>query len=108
MTAEAIRALETAARSSRHLFRAASLIARMYTEQGRLDQAIEWFERGAEAPASSIEDGRRLLYELGRTLEANNEVARALAVYLELQADAGDYRDLAPRVGRLSKLQAKG
>ncbi len=108
MTAEAIQALEIAARSSRHLFRAASLIGRMYTEQGRLGQAIEWLERAAEAPATSIEDGRRLLYELGRTLEANDEAARALAVYLELQADADDYRDVGPRVERLSKLQAKG
>ncbi len=108
MKVEAIQALETAARSPKFRFDAASLIGRLHKELGKLDQAIEWFERAAESPAASVEDGRALLYELGRTLEASREIARALAVYLELQADAADYRDLPQRIDRLSKLQARG
>jgi hypothetical protein len=41
-------------------------------------------------------------------LESEDETARALAICLELQADAGNYRDIAERVGRLSKVQARG
>ena len=35
-------------------------------------------------------------------------VARALAICLELQAEAGDYRDVAARIDRLAKVQARG
>ena len=48
------------------------------------------------------------LYDLGDTLEAGGETARALAVFLELQADAGDFRDVARRVERLSRVQTGG
>jgi hypothetical protein len=47
------------------------------------------------------------MFELADALERIGESARALAVLLELQADAGDYRDLATRVDRLSKVQAR-
>jgi tetratricopeptide (TPR) repeat protein len=103
MTAECIKALETATRSPRYRFQAASLLGRIHRHDGRNTQAIDWFERAAEAPASSVEAGRALLYELGQALEDEGEAVRALAVYLELQADAGEYRDVAARIKRLSR-----
>jgi hypothetical protein len=33
---------------------------------------------------------------------------RALAICLDLQAQAGDYRDLSARISRLTKAQARG
>jgi hypothetical protein len=36
------------------------------------------------------------------------EVARALAVCMELQSEAGEYRDVAERIDRLTKVQAGG
>ncbi len=42
-----------------------------------------------------------LLYELASVLEANGEGARALAVLLELQAEAGEYRDVSSRLEQL-------
>jgi hypothetical protein len=36
------------------------------------------------------------------------ETARALAVFMELQADAGEYLDVAARVARLSRAQSGG
>ena len=44
-------------------------------------------------------------YELSEALEATGEVARALAICIELQAEAGNYRDVAARVSRLAKVQ---
>jgi hypothetical protein len=99
---------EKAARSPRRRFEAASLAARLYQENGKIPQAIGWFERAAEAPAAIAEAGRAPLYELATTLEANREGVRALAVCLELQTDAGDYRDVRARVDRLTKAQAGG
>ncbi len=42
-----------------------------------------------------------LLYELATVLQANGEGARALAVLLELQAEAGEYRDVSSRLEQL-------
>jgi hypothetical protein len=35
-------------------------------------------------------------------------VARALAICLELQADAGEFKDVATRIERLAKVQTRG
>ena len=105
MADEAVGSLQTAARSPRYRFEAASTLGRLYRDQEDLPHAIEWLERAAEAPAPAVEDGRALLYDLGVTLETARETARALAVFMELQADAGEYRDVSARVDRLSKVQ---
>ena len=105
---ESIQALEAASRAPRLRFQTASLIGRMHRERGMLTQAIEWYERAAQAPAPTADEGHRLLYELAELLESIDETARALAICLELQADAGNYRDIAARVDRLAKVQARG
>ncbi len=108
MLDEATAALKTAVKSPRQRFEAASMLGRMYKEHGDITQAIEWFERAAEAPAPTVDDGRALLYDLGLTLEESGETSRALAVFLELQADSGDYRDVAQRADRLARVQTGG
>jgi tetratricopeptide (TPR) repeat protein len=105
---ECIPALETASRSPRHRFVAASLLGRIYFEGNNVGKAIEWFERAAEAPAPSTDEGQKLLYDLAASLESSGEVARALAIFMELQAEAGSYRDVPARVSRLTKAQARG
>jgi tetratricopeptide (TPR) repeat protein len=105
---ESIEAFEMASRSPRHRFQAATLIGRSYRERGQMPRAIEWFERAAQAPAPTAEEGHMLLYELADALESVGEVARALAICMELHADAGEYRDVAARVDRLAKEQTRG
>ena len=105
---ESIQALQAASRAPRLRFQSASLIGRMYRERSMVPQAIEWFERAAQAPAPTADEGHLLLYELAEMLESVDETARALAICLELQADAGNYRDIAARVDRLAKVQARG
>lgn len=108
MLDEAMNALKTAARSPRQRFEAGILVARLYHERGDTTHAIEWFERAAEAPAPTTEERHALLYDLGATLEEAGETARALAVLLELQAAAGDFRDVQARVVRLARVQTGG
>ncbi len=108
MEDDAIESLKQAARSPRHRFEAGTTLARLFKGRQDLPQAVEWMERAAEAPAPSADAGVALLYELGTTLEGMGETARALAVFMELQADAGDYRDVAARVDRLSRVQTGG
>jgi tetratricopeptide (TPR) repeat protein len=105
---ESIQALQAASRAPRLRFQTGSLIGRMYRERGMLTQAIEWFEVAAQAPAPTADEGHLLLYELADMLESIDETARALAICLELQADAGNYRDIAARVDRLAKVQTRG
>jgi tetratricopeptide (TPR) repeat protein len=108
MVDEAMGSLEVAARSIRHRFRAGALLGKLYMDKGDATRALEWFERAAEAPAPTPAAAHQLLYELASTLEAQGETARALAVFLELHAEAGDYRDLAARLEHLTKVQAEG
>jgi tetratricopeptide (TPR) repeat protein len=108
MEDDAILALKKAAHSPRCRFEAATHLARLFKKRNDMLQAIEWMERAAEAPAPSREAGLGLLYDLGATLEAIGETARALAVFMELQADAGEYRDVPGRVERLSRVQTGG
>jgi tetratricopeptide (TPR) repeat protein len=108
MTREAASSLEIAARSPRHRFSAAWLLGGIRRREGQLQEAIEWLERAAEAPPSTPDEGRGLLYDLGDVLEAAGERARALAVFLELGADAPGYRDVSERVSRLSGVETEG
>jgi tetratricopeptide (TPR) repeat protein len=105
---ECIEAFAIASRSPRHRFQASSLIGRIYRERDQLHEAIEWFERATQAPAATADDGFLLMYELADALEAAGEVSRALAVCMELQANAGQFRDVAERVDRLAKGQTGG
>jgi tetratricopeptide (TPR) repeat protein len=101
MHEEAMKALEVAARSPRHRFRAGAMLAKAYLEAGDQVHAIEWYEHAVEAPAPSLMAHHALLYELASVLQANGEGARALAVLLELQAEAGEYRDVSTRLEQL-------
>lgn len=101
MHEEAMKALEVAARSPRHRFRAGAMLAKAYLDARDPVHAIEWYERAVEAPAPSLMAHHALLYELASVLQAHGEGARALAVLLELQAEAGEYRDVSSRLEQL-------
>jgi tetratricopeptide (TPR) repeat protein len=105
---EAIPLLQAASTTPRLRFGAASILARIFRDRGALSQAIEWFERAAQMPAPTAQDGHVLLFELAEALEAEGETSRALAICMELQADAGNYRDVAARIDRLAKVRARG
>ncbi len=105
---DAVKALELASRSPRQRFDAASMLGRLYLERKDNARAIEWLEKAAEAPAPTPDAGRALLYDLAQTLEAAGESARALAVFVELESESGGFRDVAGRIDRLSKVQARG
>ena len=108
MLDDAIKALEVAVRSPQFRFEAGLILGRMCQEQGVSDKAVSWLELASQVPAPTVEDSRALMYELGEVLEAVGETARALAVFRELQADAGAYRDVGTRVDRLSRVQTGG
>ena len=103
MTAEAIEPLHVAAKSPRCRFEAGGMLARLHRDRGELATAVEWFERAAEAPPDTADAGRALLYDLGDVLQQCGERERALAVFLELEADAPGYGDVTARVAALTR-----
>jgi len=103
-----VAALEAASLAPRLRFVTAAILARICRDRGMNRQAIEWFEKAATAPAPTAGEGHELLYDLADTLEKEGETARALAISLEVQAEAGDYRDMAARIERLTRVQAGG
>ena len=105
---EAIAAFEAAGRVPMMRFQAGTRLGRLHIARGDLARGVESLERAAQAPAPSAEDGYAVMYELADALERLGESARALAVLLELHADAGDFRDVPQRIERLSKVQAGG
>jgi tetratricopeptide (TPR) repeat protein len=105
---ECVPLLLSAAREPAVRFAAASLLGRIFKQGGLTSDAIEWLEQAAEASAPEPSAAHEVLYELADALESAGEPARALAVWLELQADAGVYRDVAARIDRLSNLKARG
>ena len=105
---EALASLQTAVRSPRQRFEAAAALGRLFRRRGEPATAIEWLERAAEAPAPNEDEGRELLYDLGVLLDESGETSRALAVFLELQSEAGDYRDVPTRIDRLARVQTGG
>jgi tetratricopeptide (TPR) repeat protein len=104
----AIDAFKEASRAPSLRFDAAARLARIHRARGLAAQAIEWFERAAEAPAPSADEARLLQYEFADVLESVGETSRALAICMALQSEAGNYRDIGKRVDRLSKVQARG
>ena len=101
-------ALATASDSERYRFPAAALLGRIYRDEGDAVDANDWFERAAAVTAPTPEDGWTLLYHLGTSLDAMEELARALAMFLELQGTAGIYRDVEQRVARLTTILLGG
>jgi tetratricopeptide (TPR) repeat protein len=108
MIDEATTALKNAAQAPSVRFEAASMLARLYKEQGDLPSAIEWFVQASEVPAPAEEEGWALLYDLALTLEEAGEIERALMVLVGLQAEAGTYRDVVERIARLQSKQKGG
>jgi tetratricopeptide (TPR) repeat protein len=99
-----IQALTNASRAPKLRFSTSWLIARLHRDRGEIPQTLEWLERASQAPAPNADDAHQVLYELVEALEKGGENARALAVCMELQAEAPDYRDIAERIDRLTKV----
>jgi tetratricopeptide (TPR) repeat protein len=103
--ADAMSDLQAAARVPAYRFQAAARLGRLYIERGELQPGVDWLERAAEAPAPTRDEGCALLYELADVLERMGETARALAILMELEADAPGYRDIRGRIEQLARSQ---
>jgi len=102
---EAIAELEGAAKVPMLRFRAAAQLGRVYVEGGDIATGVEWLERAAEAPAPTPDEGHAVLYDLAAALQTHGESSRALAILMELDADADGFRDVRDRIAQLTRAQ---
>ncbi|MGE3955093.1 MAG: tetratricopeptide repeat protein [Vicinamibacterales bacterium] len=105
---ESTEPLRRAMRAPGRRFAAASLLSRAYQSLGRTAEAIEWLGHAVDVPGITPPERYDTLHRLADMLEASGEPESALAVCLELQADAGEFRDVTTRIARLSRTQAGG
>jgi tetratricopeptide (TPR) repeat protein len=99
---EALADLQTAAAQPRTRARAAAELGRLYNGRGDLHAAVQWFELAADGPATTQDEAYAVLYDLADALARLGEASRALAILIELDAEAGDYRDVRIRIEQLA------
>jgi tetratricopeptide (TPR) repeat protein len=104
---DAVSALEAAARDPQTRAQASADLGRLYVRRGDVQRGIEWLERAADGPAATPDEGFAVIYDLADALERLGEPARALAILIELDVDAGGYRDVRARIERLARTQAE-
>ena len=78
------------------------------SRSGRLRAGHRVVRASRAGAGADARGGPRLLFDLAEALEDAGETARALAICMELQADAGNYRDVAARIDRLANVRARG
>jgi tetratricopeptide (TPR) repeat protein len=99
---EALADLQAAAAQPRTRARAAAELGRLYNARGDLHAAVQWFELAADGPAPSQDEAYAVLYDLADALARLGEPARALAILIDLDAEAGEYRDVRIRIEQLA------
>jgi tetratricopeptide (TPR) repeat protein len=76
-------------------------------ERGRLNEAIDAFLRGLNAPNKDPQQETVLCYEIGAAYEAKKMTKEALSYYQKAMRRDPNYRDVQERVRRLAKNDVK-
>ncbi len=95
--------LEVAAGTPGLQFQAAAQLGRLFIQRGQIERGVEWLQRACMAQAPVRDHGLAAQYDLADALERVGQHERALAVWSDLEFDAGAYRDVSERVARLSR-----
>jgi tetratricopeptide (TPR) repeat protein len=94
--------LQAAAAQPRTRARAAAELGRLYNARGDFHAAVQWFELAADGPAPTQDEAYAVLYDLADALARLGDASRALAILIDLDAEAGDYRDVRIRIEQLA------
>jgi tetratricopeptide (TPR) repeat protein len=100
---DAVREFETAARDPKRACVCLSMIGMIQLERGRLNEAIEAFTRGLQAPDRTKEQEAALSYETGAAYEAKKVAKQALEYFQRAARLVPNFRDVQERIRRLQK-----
>jgi tetratricopeptide (TPR) repeat protein len=104
---DAIREFEIAARDPKRECVCRSMIGMVQIERGNVNEAIDAFILGLEAPIKDPQQETVLCYEIGAAYEAKKVVKEALSYYQKAMRRDPNYRDVQERVRRLAKSEPK-
>jgi tetratricopeptide (TPR) repeat protein len=104
---DAIREFETAGRDSRRACVCQSMIGMIQLERGRINEAIDAFMSGLQAPERTRDEEAALTYEIGAAYEAKKMVKQALDHFTRCARLIPTFRDVQERIRRLQKTEPK-
>lgn len=104
---DALREFEMSARDPKRTCVCQSMIGTIQLERGNLNEAIEAFSRGLQAPDRSKEQEASLSYEIGAAYEVKRMHKPALDHFQRVARLLPSFRDVQERIRRLQKAEAK-
>jgi tetratricopeptide (TPR) repeat protein len=104
---DAIREFDLAARDPKRECVCRSMIGMIHIERGNLNEAIDAFLAGLNAPLKDPQQETVLCYEIGAAYEAKKMTKDALSYYQKAMRRDPNYRDVQERVRRLAKSEPK-
>ncbi|HEY3815865.1 MAG TPA: hypothetical protein VGL81_01780 [Polyangiaceae bacterium] len=104
---DAVREFETAARDPKRTCICQSMIGMIQLERGNLNEAIDAFIRGLQAPDRTREQEAALCYEIGAAYEVKRMTKQALEHFQRSARLVPTFRDVQERIRRLSKTEPK-
>ncbi len=102
---DAVREFDTAARDPKRACICHSMIGMIQLERGNLNEAIDAFMRGLQAPDRSKEQDAALSYEIGAAYEVKRMSKQALEYFQRSARLIPGFRDVQDRIRRLQKLE---
>ncbi len=104
---DAVREFDTAARDPSRACICHSMIGMIQLERGNINEAIDAFMRGLQAPDRSKEQDAALSYEIGAAYEVKRMNKQALEYFQRSARLIPGFRDVQDRVRRLQKMEPK-
>jgi tetratricopeptide (TPR) repeat protein len=104
---DAIREFDTASRDPKRTCVCQSMIGTIQIERGNLNEAIDAFIRGLQAPDRTKEQEAALCYEIGAAYEVKRMSKQALEHFQRAARLVPQFRDLQERIRRLTKPETK-
>ena len=104
---DAVREFDVAARDPKRECVCRSMIGMIYIEQGKVNEAIDAFLQGLNAPVKDPQQETVLCFEIGAAYEAKKMNKDALSYYQKAMRRDPNYRDVQERVRRLAKNEPK-
>jgi tetratricopeptide (TPR) repeat protein len=104
---DAIREFDVAAHDPKRACICHSMIGMIQLERGNINEAIDAFMRGLQAPDRTKEQEAALCYEIGAACEAKKMNKQALDYFQRTARLIPTFRDVPERIQRLSKVAPK-
>jgi len=104
---DALREFDTAARDPKRACICHSMIGMIQLERGNLNEAIDAFMRGLQAPDRTKDQEAALAYEIGAAYEVKKMLKQALDYFQRSARAVPTFRDAQERVRKLSKGDTK-